>query len=167
MKKLFFITLLSIGNFVNAQQFDVSAEIRPRYENKHGYSTLLDTDADGTNFVSQRTRLNFGFKNEKMRLYVSMQNVRVWGDVSTLSSDDNNTALHEAWAEAILNPKISFKMGRQEIVYDDQRIFGNVGWAQQARSHDAFLFKYLPNENHKIDIGFAISADSQSRIDNL
>ncbi|MCH7524310.1 MAG: alginate export family protein [Bacteroidetes bacterium] len=167
MKNVFFIVLLSLNSLINAQQFDVSAEIRPRYENKHGFGTLIEEGTEGTNFVSQRTRLNFGFKNEKLRLYVSMQNVRVWGDVSTLSSDDKATALHEAWAEAIINAKISFKMGRQEIVYDDHRIFGNVGWAQQARSHDAFLFKYRPNDKNRLDVGFALNADSRSGIDNL
>ena len=169
MKTNFFITVIaSLMMFTTyAQQFDLSAELRPRYENKHGYKTLLATDADGSNFVSQRTRLNFGYKNEKLNLYVSMQNIRVWGDVSTLSSDDNATALHEAWAEAILNSKISLKFGRQEIVYDDHRIFGSVGWAQQARSHDAFLFKYKPNENNRLDVGFALNSDSQAGVDNL
>ena len=157
--------LMALSAF--AQQFDLSAEVRPRYENKHGVGALIAPDTDGTNFVSQRTRLTFGFKNPKMRLKVSLQNVRVWGDVSTLSSNDNATALHEAWAEAILNNKISLKFGRQEISYDDQRIFGSVGWAQQARSHDAFLFKYEPNANHKIDVGFALNADTQSGVDNL
>ena len=157
--------LMALNSY--AQQFDLSAELRPRYENKHGFGTLLDTDKDGSNFISQRTRLNFGFINEKMKFKVVFQNVRVWGDVSTLSSDDNATALHEAWGEYMVNSKVSFKFGRQEIIYDDHRIFGNVGWAQQARSHDAFLFKYMPNSNNKIDVGFALNADSQSSVDNL
>ena len=158
-------SLLVFSTF--AQQFDLSAELRPRYENKHGFGSLLNTDAEGSNFVSQRTRLNFDFKNDKMKFKVTLQNVRVWGDVSTLSNDDKAIALHEAWAEYLINNKVSFKFGRQEIAYDDQRIFGSVGWAQQARSHDAFLFKYAPNSTNKIDIGFALNADSQSRIDNL
>ena len=37
-----------------------------------------------------------------------------------------------------MNEKFAFKVGRQEINYDDARIFGNVDWAMQARSHDAF-----------------------------
>ena len=155
-----------------AQEFRLSAEVRPRYENKHGYKTLINPDEDGSNFVSQRTRLNFGFKNEKLQLKVVMQNVRVWGDVSTLAAQDNvspgvGTNLHEAWARAILSDKISLKLGRQEIIYDDHRIFGSVGWAQQARSHDAFLFKYAPDANNKLDIGFALNSDSQAGIDNL
>lgn len=169
MKKHLYITviasLMMLSTF--AQQFDVSAEVRPRYENKHGYSTLLNENTDGSNFVSQRTRLNFNYGQEKIRLGVSLQNVRVWGDVSTLSSDDNAIALHEAWAEAILSNEVTLKFGRQEIVYDDHRIFGSVGWAQQARSHDAFLFKYTPNENNRLDIGLALNSDSQSNIDNL
>jgi len=169
MKKLFFSLLLFVfflGSSM-AQEFDLSAEVRPRYENRHGYGTLIDDNVNGANFVSQRTRLNFGFKQEKIRLGVSLQNVRIWGDVSTLSANDNATALHEAWAEAVLSDKISFKLGRQEIVYDDHRIFGNVDWSQEARSHDAFLFKYRPNENNKLDVGFALNADSQSNVDNL
>ena len=109
MKKLLYITIL-VTLFVTtltAQQFDLSAEVRPRYENKHGYQTLINNDADGSNFVSQRTRLNFAFKNEKLRAFVSLQNIRVWGDISTLASDDKATALHEAWAEAILTKKIT------------------------------------------------------------
>ncbi len=169
MKKLIYVTVLVtlVVTNLTAQQFDMSAEVRPRYENKHGYKTLLPTDADGSNFVSQRTRLNFNFKHEKIRLGVSLQNVRVWGDVGTLSSDDNATALHEAWAEALLSDKISLKLGRQEIVYDDHRIFGSVGWAQQARSHDAFIFKYTPNANNKLDVGLALNADGQGGIDAL
>jgi len=169
MKKVIYLTMLAviITSTAIAQQFDLSAEIRPRYENKHGYKTLIPTNADGSNFVSQRTRLNFGFKNEKLKTYVSVQNVRVWGDVSTLSANDNAYSLHEAWAEALLSNKVSLKLGRQEIVYDDHRIFGSVGWAQQARSHDAFVFKYNPNENNRLDIGFALSSDSQSGTDIL
>ncbi len=169
MKKIIYLTALVtlMVTSITAQQFDLSAEIRPRYENKHGYKTLIPTDADGSNFVSQRTRLNFGYENNKLKLYVSMQNVRVWGDVSTLASDDNATALHEAWATVKLTDKVSVKLGRQEIVYDDHRIFGNVGWAQQARSHDAVIVKHLFNKNNKLDVGLALNADSQSGTDNL
>ncbi|MFK5972362.1 MAG: alginate export family protein [Flavobacteriaceae bacterium] len=169
MKKLLFsIVMAALFSTISmAQQFDLSAEIRPRFENRHGYKTLIDDGVDGANFVSQRSRLNFNFKQEKVILGVSLQNVRVWGDVGTLSSDDNATALHEAWAEMILSEKISLKLGRQEIVYDDHRIFGNVGWAQQARSHDAFIFKYVADQKNRLDIGLALNADTQGGVDAL
>ena len=144
MKKFYFsiLAITLLVSTITAQQFDMSAEIRPRLENKHGYKSLIQTNADGASFVSQRTRLNFNFQQEKLKLGVSLQNVRVWGDISTLGADDKSTMLHEAWAQAILSENFSLKFGRQEIVYDDSRIFGNVGWAQQGRSHDALLAKF-------------------------
>ena len=167
MKNTIIFAIFMITISVSAQQFELSAEIRPRYENKHGYKTLLETDADGANFVSQRTRLNFDFSYNKIKLGVSLQNVRVWGDVGTLSSNDKNISMHIAWAEAILSENFSVVLGRQEIVYDDSRIFGNVGWAQQGRSHDALLAKWKISEKSSMDFGLALSANSQSNIDNL
>ncbi len=150
-----------------AQEFNLSGELRPRYENRYGFQSLRYEGDDAGNFISQRTRINFDFKNEKMIFKVALQNVRVWGDVGTLASDDQAIAFHEAWAEGLISEKFSMKLGRQEISYDDQRIFGSVGWAQQARSHDAFLLKITPNENQRLDVGIAYNADNQSNIDGL
>lgn len=171
MKKLGLVTiiLLLFGIESIAQEFGVSAEVRPRFESRNGFGKLQVTDEVGTNFVSQRTRINFDFKNENLKLFVSMQNVAVWGDRPTMASFDNmaggiGSKLHQAWAEPKLSDKLSVRLGRQEIVYDDHRIFGNVGWAQQARSHDAAVFKYIPNKDNRIDVGFAMNADNQGGI---
>jgi hypothetical protein len=169
MKKQFLV-LIMIALFATplfAQEFNLSGELRPRYENRYGFASLRSEGVEAGNFISQRTRLNFDFKNTKMKFKVSVQNVRVWGDVSTLASDDKAMAFHEAWGEAIVSEKFSMKFGRQEISYDDQRIFGNVGWAQQARSHDAFLLKITPNTNHRVDVGIAYNADNQENIGGL
>ena len=163
MKKVIIVCLLSIASSVNAQELDISAEFRPRFEYRHGYKTLFPDNTDAASFVSQRTRLTFNYGSEQLRAYLSFQNVRVWGDVNTLSiSDKNGTAIHEAWAQAILSPKLSLKMGRQEIVYDDHRIFGSVGWAQQARSHDAFIAIYKPNNKSRFDFGLALNENGET-----
>ncbi len=169
MKKqiLLVIMVVLFATPLFAQEFNLSGELRPRYENKYGFRTLRVENQEAGDFISQRTRINFDFKNSKMKFKVSLQNVRVWGDVSTLAADDKAIAFHEAWAEAILSEKWSMKFGRQEIIYDDSRIFGNVGWAQQARSHDAFLVKFTPNSDHRVDVGIAYNADSQAGIDAL
>ena len=168
MKNSIIIALFTLlfGSHLAAQQFDMSAEIRPRFESKHGYKTLTVKDANPANFISQRTRLNFKYKMDKVKFGLSLQNVRVWGDVSTLSPVDRTSSFHEAWAQYSFNDHVAFKMGRQEIVYDDHRIFGSVGWAQQARSHDAFIVKHAKG-NHKLDIGLALNADGQGGKDLL
>ncbi len=165
MKKLLFsLSFLLMTSVIIAQNFMLSGEFRPRFESKHGYKALVAKDAKAANFISQRTRLNFDFNNSMLQAHVTLQNVRVWGDISTLASTYPGNSFHEAWAEAKINAKMSLKMGRQEIVYDDHRIFGNVGWAQQARSHDAFLVKLTPMKGHRLDLGFALNADSQAGV---
>jgi hypothetical protein len=80
--------------------------------------------------------------------------VRYWGSQPQLvTNEDFATSVHEAWAEIKLAENFSLKAGRQELVYDDSRIFGNVGWAHQARSHDLALFK-IENE-FRLHVGIA------------
>ncbi|PCJ81684.1 MAG: hypothetical protein COA49_04020 [Bacteroidetes bacterium] len=140
--------LLIINNSIIAQ-LSITGELRPRFEYRHGYKSVTDSAQNPAAFVQQRTRLNFGYKADGYRVKMSLQDIHVWGSqpqlISTYSGINPNGAylsLHEAWGEAFLNKYLSFKFGRQEIILDDSRIFGNVNWAQQARSHDAAMFIY-------------------------
>jgi len=168
MKKI--ITICLIGLFsaflsmdIIAQNVTIDGVFRPRFENRHGYGTIFPKDAKAANFVSQRSRLGLKFSNDKFKVGFSLQNVGVWGETGTLSkSDINGTAVHEAWGEALFSKMFSLKVGRQEIIYDDHRIFGSVDWAQQGRSHDAAIFKIDPNENNRIDVGVAYNALGES-----
>lgn len=146
-----------------SQEIDISGEIRPRFEFRNGYKMLMPDGADPASFISQRTRLNGYYANTQFKAKLVLQDVRVWGDVPQLNMGDvYGTAIHEAWGELFLTGKLSIKVGRQEISYDDQRIFGSVGWAQQARSHDAALIKYNPTKDHRIDIGVAYNNNGET-----
>ena len=159
-KFLLLIFTLFIVNQVFSQ-FTLSAELRPRTEYRNGFKTLISDAQDAAFFTSQRTRLNTKFAKENYTLFISFQDIRVWGDVSQLNvSDKNGLALHEAWGLVNFS-NLSVKAGRQEIVYDDQRMFGNVGWAQQGRSHDALLLKFNSN-NLKLDLGFAFNQENEA-----
>ncbi|WP_417861214.1 alginate export family protein [Winogradskyella sediminis] len=163
MKTLLTILCLGVVMTSYAQEFEISSELRPRFEYRHGYKTLFPDNSDAATLISQRTRLNLKYKSEKLHTYIAFQNVRVWGDVATLStSDANGITIHEAWAQLVLNSKIALKLGRQELKYDDHRIFGNVGWAQQARSHDALILTYQPNTKNQIDFGLAMNENAET-----
>ena len=155
------IALLSTVT-ISAQQFDINADLRARFENRNGYGTLKPDTEKATSFISQRTRLVFDYSFKNIKLRVSPQNVKTWGDVATNSKTDANSAFHEAYGEIKMNEKLSFKLGRQEINYDDARIFGNVDWAMQARSHDAFLLKFNPNTKNQIHFGLALNANKET-----
>lgn len=143
-------------------QVKIDAELRPRFEYRHGFKTLFPDNTDPAAFVSQRTRLNAYYKTEGYHFFLSLQDIRVWGDVPQLNtSDTSGLAIHQAWAKIDLNTNFALKVGRQEIIYDDSRIFGNVGWAQQARSHDVALLQFR-KKTSSLDIGFAFNQDSES-----
>ena len=157
-----FTILFTLIATLTYSQLKVDAELRPRVEYRHGFKTLFPDNADAALFTSQRTRLNIAHSIEKLNFYVSVQDVRVWGDVPQLNNSDNNgLSLHQAWAEILLDANYSLKLGRQEIIYDDSRIFGNVGWAQQARSHDLALFKYKKGV-FKANLGLAFNQSKEN-----
>jgi len=137
-----FLLLFTMISGSNAQ-FTLSGEFRPRAEFSHGYKTLAAENQHSSFFVSQRTRLNFNYSGEKLKTGLVLQDVRVWGNQAQLvGNEDFATSIHQAWLEYYVLPELSFKAGRMNLVYDNQRIFGSVGWAQQARSHDLLLIKY-------------------------
>mgnify|MGYP003487963013 FL=1 len=147
-----------LGNYANAQ-FSLSGEVRPRMEYLHGYSTLTDQDSDPAGFASQRTRINFNYSHDRVKMYVSMQDVFLWGSQPQLFSTSNSLSMHQAWAQYFLAPSLSLKLGRQELVYDDERIFGNSNWDQQGRSHDVALLRY--DGMLRIDIGAAFNQNEK------
>lgn len=148
------------ATFSNAQM-TLTGELRPRAEYRHGYKSPADTLQKAAMFISQRTRLNFGFKTEKFKIGMTLQDVRIWGSQAQLNAYDVNTfSLHEGWAEYLFSNKISMKLGRQELAYDDERILGAVNWNQQGRSHDAFLLKYA-DTTFSVHAGFAYNQNGE------
>lgn len=139
-------------------QFTLSGQVRTRTELRDGFGSPLNETQDAAFFTSQRTRLNVGCAQGRIRFFVALQDVRVWGqDASTINrvtnADLNGLMLHEAWAEIGLldtaltktGRNLSLKIGRQELMYDDSRLLGNLDWLQQARRHDAAVLKYERN----------------------
>ncbi|WP_255535269.1 alginate export family protein [Cellulophaga sp. E16_2] len=158
---LFFFVLITLQ--LTAQTFDISADLRSRFEYRHGYSNLFLDDADPAAFVKQRTRLNMGYEADKLQLFIAVQDVSTWGDTRQLLDVDGNDSfsLFQAWAQLQINENWSTKLGRQVISYDDQRIFGGVDWAMQGRFHDAAILKYK-KDNFMFDLGGAFSQEQEA-----
>ncbi|RMI06771.1 MAG: hypothetical protein D6681_08240 [Calditrichaeota bacterium] len=140
-------------------QFVVEGELRPRTEFRHGYQTLASPSSKTAIFTSQRSRLTLRYRGDRFRIGISLQDVRVWGDEEQLQ-DIPSTALHEAWGIVEFTPEVRLKFGRQELVYDDHRLLGNVGWTQQARSHDAAVLKFRKG-TWKVDLGAAYNNSAE------
>lgn len=172
----FFLLLLFFGTtYFAAAQITLGGQLRTRTEFRNGTGTLRPINNNSAFFLSQRTRLSFGYKQSRVIFHTTIQDVRVWGqDASTISTaDGSKMGMHEAWAEIILTNKkegtsqkpsieyFSIKTGRQELNYDDGRLLGDHDWAQQARRHDVLVFKLL-NKGWQADAGFAFNRNTDA-----
>jgi hypothetical protein len=167
MKKIKTIILFLLGVVsveMQAQELDVNLQIRPRFEYRNGYKTLLPYGQKGTSQISQRSRFNFDYKQDELKVKLTLQNTRTWGDVSPSTPvDKNGVAVFEAWAQYNFTEKWSAKLGRQVLSYDNQRILGEQDWGQQAQSHDAATVTFQ-TENQKLDFGGAYNSTAENVI---
>ncbi len=163
--KLHLIILLIVMVYKgNAQELSIDADIRPRLEYTNGFGNLIPDGLDAGLFIQQRSRLKFGYKEEKFSAYLSVQDVSIWGDTPQIAASDNNNSFSvaQAWIDFKFGSGWSTKLGRQALSYDDQRIFGGLDWAMQGRFHDAALLKYT-KEGFKLDIGLAFNQNELQR----
>jgi hypothetical protein len=163
--RLLFAALVVAHSINTTAQTTVTAQLRPRAEVRSGFGTLMPKDAAAAAFVSQRARLSVLSKLEKVNFGLSVQDVRIWGqDASTINnSDGSRFGVHEAWAEiGFLDSSIlSLKMGRQELLYDDSRLLGNLDWLQQGRRHDAAVLKFN-KDGWQVDMGAAFNQNTDA-----
>lgn len=141
-------------------QFNVDGQIVQRAEYRHGYGKLIGEQEEAAAFISQRARINVQYELESFRFYVSVQDVRNWGNTSQVKLTDPYFSLHEAWAETFLSKNFSIKLGRQELNYDNFRFLGNLDWALQARAHDFALLKYEKG-TAKLHLGGGYNQDAE------
>lgn len=143
-----------------AQTLNVDADLRTRFEYRHGFNNLFLENAAPAAFVNQRTRLNISYKAEKLQLVISAQDVSTWGDTRQILAIDGNDSfsLFQAWGQLQISKNWFAKVGRQVISYDNQRIFGGLDWAMQGRFHDAAIIKYKKGDL-LLDIGGAFSQE--------
>ncbi|GAA0727676.1 alginate export family protein [Aquimarina litoralis] len=169
--KLFFTILLTVMVFKGeAQELSVDAMVRPRFEYRHGFQDVAPEDVEGSAFVSQRSALLVKYSDSKITTFLDLQGTSVWGDRPQLSTADDQGnggfRVNRAWALLSLGGGWSTKVGRQFLSYDDQRILGALGWADQQRTHDAALIRYK-NSSLKLDVGFAFNQNGISNFGNV
>ena len=169
-KILLFSLLAILFNNASFAQFTLTGQVRTRTEIRNGLGNLVPDGSKAAGFTSQRTRMVFGYKWDRVTFGASLQDVRVWGqDASSISNaDGSRLMLHEGWADITLANKadttikfkwfdlMSLKIGRQELLYDDVRLIGNLDWLQQGRRFDMALLKTV-HHGWQVDIGYAFN----------
>ncbi len=169
-----FILLSCIGTFFiihnGFAQFSVDAQLRSRFEIRDGYQKLAAEGLNPAVFISQRTRLSFSYESKLLKVKVTPQDVRIWGDQTVQSptgvGDNPSLDLLEAYAELKIGNNGWISAGRQQLVYDNKRLLGDRNWNQTGIAYDAVVFKLLTG-NSNIHAGAVWNTLMETTSENL
>jgi len=142
------------GQFAQAVDIKLSGELRPRFEYANNALSSGTKDpllSDTRTFTTTRTRI--GVKatvDSDTSGFVQIQDVRTWGGATPTGAPPSITQtgtsvaasgldIHQAYIDLknILDTGVGLKIGRQELVFDEHRLIGNIGWIQQGQTFDA------------------------------
>ncbi|MEA3443724.1 MAG: alginate export family protein, partial [Bacteroidota bacterium] len=141
LKTILLITFLLPTWLFAQNEFEVNGVYRPRFEFRDGYKSLKEEGAKPAAFVSQRARLSFDYKNEKIETRFTFFDYRVWGD-QFWKKDIASVGVHEVWAAIKLSESAKLTLGRQSFQYDNGRLVSAVNWNQVGAAHDAARFRF-------------------------
>ena len=120
--------------------------------------------------------------NETTSAFIQLQSVRTWGNqVGTStggtgagsgnaslspSNTDASVGLHQAYftLKNFLGAPVDAKIGRQQIMLDGWRLFGNTIWTAGMQVHDAMTFQHK-HDNMSLVLGYILAAEND-RVDD-
>jgi len=118
------------------------AQYRIRYRHHEGHDFAAGSVNDT---LRHRARLGMSVMWQKMLgVTVQLQDVRTFGEETNTLGDYHADGfdLHEAYAVVAPFQHSAFRLGRQEIRVENERLVGAVDWSEQGRSFDALRFLY-------------------------
>jgi hypothetical protein len=133
--------------------WNLGGQIRGRFENKEFFAVPNEGKADfqrggdGDNsyfLLRERVHLGYAQPDSWWGVFSEMQDSRAYNDDRNPSPDSDHFELRQAWV-GIGNPQqfpLTAKVGRQELLYGDQRLVGPADWLNIGRTFDAFKFRY-------------------------
>ncbi|MDO3693556.1 hypothetical protein QVZ41_01675 [Wenyingzhuangia sp. chi5] len=183
LTKSLLVAAFAFTTIANAQEekpsFSLAGEFRPRTEWIDGFNYKYQPAAaaapagntsgrvgtPGYIETTVRAALNATYTTSSYTTYIGLQEVFTLGDRPQISATGNgNLRVQEAWADLKIFKALSVKLGRQPLSYDDQRILGGLGWAQQARTHDVGILKYKKS-GYAIDAGYSLNTSKDNIYD--
>jgi len=132
--------------------WDIGGQVRARYEDKAYFAAPNRKNADfqhtgdyGNAYELMRERLHLGWLPCKwIEIYGELQDSTSFNDDRQPSPDNDHYSLRQAWVR-LGNPEefpLIAKVGRQELVYGEQRFIGVADWLNFGRTYDAAKMRY-------------------------
>lgn len=152
MNRLFTTLVTLICASTVFAQFSLDGQFLPRTELRNGFKKPILQGQDPAIFTEHRARIIAGYKMEKLGFKFSLQDVRIWGETGQINKSDQLLSVHEAYGDYYASKQSTIRVGRQEVIYDDHRLFGNLDWAAQGRALDAVRYLYKDTKGNQFDL---------------
>lgn len=156
-KKLVSIAAASLLMHASYAQLRIDSDFRTRSEIRHGYmQPAVDTSASAV-LTSQRSRIGMTYVQGKMAVRLSVQDVRLWGEDDTYTAtgtqgDSQSLQTAEAWLEYRFTDSLSLTLGRQKLMYDQERLLSARDWNQSGLFYDAAVMRWT-GKQWQVDAG--------------
>ncbi len=125
-------------------------------------------DSDVTDFIGQRTRLNANVNmDDRTSAFIQLQSNRIWGNptsrtgLAVPNDNDASVGIHQAYftLKKFFDLPVDLQVGRQEVVLDGHRLFGNTFWTFGASTHDAVRVSHSEG-NHTLMYVYSLDTES-------
>jgi hypothetical protein len=133
------------------QSWDFGGRVRFRYEVFDNASPAYPNRdfqrngaANDNRYLWTRERIHFGYNTPWLSVYGEGQNSDSTGDHDTRNPGRDPFDLYQAFV-ILGNAKefpLTAKVGRQELIYGDERLIGASDWSNTGRSFDAAKLRY-------------------------
>ena len=141
-----------------AADFEFSGKFRPRFEiQDDGNATT-----SGRALWDTRARLNAKAQdNAHTEVFLQFQARGIWGNAgassgtraaSPANSLVDDVGMHQGYVtlKSFMGQDVDLKLGRQEIIFEGHRLFGNTIWTQGGQTNDAVRFNHSAG-NHELN----------------
>ncbi len=149
----------------DASKLTIGGDIRVRGEMRHAEKMGENGSADSNSSqVFQKMRLRFNYETSSdVNFFTELQNSTVWGrpasgtgaagnlGANNNSVDGSNFGVRQVFVgvKNVGVQGLNMKMGRQKLVFGNQRLLGHFDWDNKGFSHDALRFDYsMPSSSH-------------------
>jgi hypothetical protein len=170
-----------------------SGQVRTRWEAVEQFGGASTQEATSTTYGGNNETDDFVFSsvrlaakaniNETTKAFIQLQSTRNWGETGTgsiasgagednasgtVNDNDSSVGVHQAYMEFknFLNLPMGFdaKIGRQEVLLDGWRLFGNTIWTPGMQSHDMVRLDHK-HDNVAVTLGYILHQESGRSVD--
>lgn len=136
---------------IGSSILSISGQLRLRYEHFDGFGLKGYNPSEEDDLLLERIRIDFSFQHSTQKfLFIQMQDAhaflthyrdRNFPDSNPIEDTLDVRQLYIQWLNIKGSP-FGFRIGRQEISYGDQRVFGPGQWGNTGRyAWDAIMMK--------------------------